>query len=76
MNMMKKELPCLEEGSETVIYLDSLRATIKKIPNWKTPGYDALPGLWFKKLTPIYDRLALQLNKCREEACIPKWVTK
>ena len=29
------------------IRLDSLRATLKKITNWKTPGHDSIHGFWF-----------------------------
>ena len=32
---MKKEFEELEEGPEANIRLDLLRATLKKIPNWK-----------------------------------------
>ena len=35
MNNMGKELQELEEGRE------SLRATLKKVPKWKTPSLDA-----------------------------------
>ena len=34
---MEKELE-LKERSEKNMHLDTLRATLKKIPNWKTPG--------------------------------------
>ena len=40
---MEKELQGLEEGAET-IHQESLRATLKNISNWKTPGYDDIHG--------------------------------
>ena len=34
-------------------------STLKKIPNWKTPGEH---DYWFKNLRPYHDRLVLQLS--------------
>ena len=47
INRMKKELPKLEEDLEPEIYLESFRATLKKILNWKTPGNEDKHGFWF-----------------------------
>ena len=44
---MKKELPRLEEGTEADINLESPRATLKKVPNVETQGYDGIHGFWF-----------------------------
>ena len=44
---MKKEFQRLEEGPEVDIHLDSQRSILKKIQNWKTPGFDGIKGLWF-----------------------------
>ena len=48
---MTKELKELEEGPKANIHLELLRARLKKIPNWKTPGPDGIHGFWFKKFT-------------------------
>ena len=40
---MGKELG-LEEGLKAKIHHESLRATLKKVPNWKTPGHDGIHG--------------------------------
>ena len=48
----------------------------KKISNWKTPGHDGIHGFWFKKLTPIHNRLTLEMNKCIQGAHMPEWMTK
>ena len=37
---MAKELERLEEEPKAKIHMDSLRTTIKKIANWKTPGHN------------------------------------
>ena len=47
INNMGKELQCLDEGPEGDIYLESLRTTLKKVPNWKIPGPDGIRGFWF-----------------------------
>ena len=40
----KKDLERLEEGLKVKIHLDSLRAILKIVANWKTPGYDGIQG--------------------------------
>ena len=39
INKMKKELKEFDEDPLVNIHLDSLRTTLKKILNWKTPGH-------------------------------------
>ena len=73
---MDKELLILEERSKVKIHLDSIRATFKKVPNWKIPGYDDIHGFWFEKFIPIYDRLAIEMNRYLEETDIPEWMNK
>ena len=36
---MGKELEGFDEGPKAKIHIDSLEATLKKIPNWKIPCY-------------------------------------
>ena len=53
---MRKELQGLEEGPETNIHMESLRAVLKKKGlNSKTPRYDGIHGFWFFKI-PVYPR--------------------
>ena len=40
------------------------------------PGHDEIHGFWFKKVTSIHDRLALEMNRCLQGAHIPEWKTK
>ena len=47
MNNMKKELQGLEEDPEADLRLELLKATLKKVPNWKTPEHDGIHGFWF-----------------------------
>ena len=44
MDKYEKELKELKESSEAKQHLESLRATFKKIPNWKMPGQDGIQG--------------------------------
>ena len=40
------------------------------------PGHDGMYGFWFKKLTSIHNRLALEMNRCLQGAQVPEWMTK
>ena len=55
---------------------NTYKFTEKKISNWKTPGHDGIHEFWFKKFIAIYDRLALEMNRCLQEAPVPKRITK
>ena len=76
INNMEKELQELEEGSETIIHLESVRATLKKYRFGKTQGHDSIHGFLFKKFTTTHDILALELNRFLEETNIPEWMSK
>ena len=41
---MEKEIEVLKEGPKVKIHLDLLRATLKKVANWKTPRHDSIYG--------------------------------
>ena len=58
------------------IRVDLLRTTLKRISNWKAPGHDGIQGFWFKKFTSIHDRLALEMNRCLQDAHVPELMTK
>ena len=76
INDMTRELEGVEEGPKAEIHIELLKKTLKKISNWKTPGHDGIHGFWFKKFTSIYDRLALEMNRCLQDAQVPDWKTK
>ena len=40
------------------------------------PGHDGIHGFWFKKFIFINDRLALEMNRCQQDAQVPDWMTK
>ena len=76
INNITRELEGLEEGSKAEIHIELLKKILKKISNWKTPGHDGIHGFWFKKFAPIPDRLALEMNRCLQDAQVPDWMTK
>ena len=76
INNITKELEELEEGPKTEIHIDLLKATLKRISNWKTPGHDGIHSFCFKKFTSIHGRLALEMNRCLQGAQVTNWMTK
>ena len=44
---MIRKLHEIEEENQIFIQIDSLKTTLRKIPNWKTPGYNDIHCLWF-----------------------------
>ena len=64
-----KGLEGLEEGPKAKIHIDLLRMTLKKNQIGKCHGIDRF---WFKKFTTIHDRLALEMNRCLQEAHVPE----
>ena len=76
INNITRELAGLEEGLKIEIHVDLLKTTLKRISNWKAPGHDGIHGFWFKKFTSIHDRLALEMNRCLQDAHVPEWMTK
>ena len=63
INNMTRELEGLKEGPKAEIYIDLLKMSPPKKKNWKTPGHDGIHSSWFKKITSIHDRLALEMSK-------------
>ena len=74
INDMTRELEGLEEGPKAEIHIELLKKTLKKISNEKTPGHDGIHGFWFKKFTPIHDKVALEMNRCLQDAQVPDWM--
>ena len=61
---------------DMMITFASLTERAKKIPNWKAPGPDGVQGYWVKKLTPLHERIAAQMNEIiNGGALIPLWMT-
>ena len=73
---MTRELEGLEKGPKAEIRIELLKKTLETISNWKTPGHDGIHGFWFKNFPSIHDRLALEMNRCLQDAQVPDWMTK
>ena len=76
INNITRELDGHEVGPKMEIQVDLLKTTLKRILNWKAPGHDGIHGFWFKIFTSIHGRLALEMNRCLQDAHVPKWMTK
>ena len=76
LNNITSELEGLEEGPKAEIHIDLLKTISKRIPNWKTPGYDGFHGFWFRKFISIHDRLELEMSRWLQVAQVPDRMTK
>ena len=53
-----------------------VRAKVKKMSNWKSPGPDQVQGFWLKKMTGLHERMATQLQQIIDDPTnLPKWLT-
>ena len=58
------------------ISLDELQTAMKKKSNWKSPGPDAVPNFWHKKLTALHHHLLNAHNQVLEHPeNLPAWFT-
>ena len=73
---MTKELEGFKKGPKAEIYINLLKTTLKKLSDWKMPGLDGIHSFWFEKFTFMHDRLALEMNRCLQEAQVPEWMIK
>ena len=48
---MRKKLARVEKQADVVIDVDTVRAGVRRLSNWKAPGP---VGFWFKKLTTLH----------------------
>ena len=72
INNMRKELQGLDEKAKAKIHLDSLKATLKNVPDWKTP----VQGYWFKMFSSIHNEQTMEMYRFLDEKDIPDRMTK
>ena len=72
INNITRKLEGLEEGPKMEIHVDLLKIALKRISNWKAPGYDGIHGFRFKKFTSIHGRLALKMNRWLQCVQVPE----
>lgn len=53
----------VEQQDDLTINIETLRSTLRKIPNWKAPGPDNVQGFWLKSMKKLHERMALQLQE-------------
>ena len=74
---MENELGDLTVQDVMHIEIKKVRKQIRKMPNWKSPGPDAVQGYWIKNLSNWHSSIALQVDRCLQENNFPKlMVTK
>lgn len=76
LNEIKNDLIDKEKQNEIVISQDKLKKSIKKIPNWKSPGPDMVQGFWIKNFSSLHQSLQRGLQECLESNTVPLWMTK
>ena len=71
---MKGESRAVQE--DIVIKREMVKIQCRKIPLWKAPGSDGVQGFWLKKLTSLYERIAVQLDDIlNSRMTLPEWMT-
>ena len=71
---IKKKNKNLEKTLRVISNQVSLSARLKKVPNWKTPGYVGIHRFWFKKSTRncLSNRVNTQMDDKKETTLIQK----
>ena len=54
----------------------SLKKTLGRMPNWKSPGPDLVQGFWLKNFSSLHKRVRLQLKECLVIGFVPNWLTR
>ena len=76
INNITRELEGVEDGPKAEIYINLLKTTLKRMPNWKMPGHDGIHSFWFKRFTSIHNRLAQEMNRCLQGVQVPDLMAK
>ena len=64
-----------KDQSPLAISEDNLKARVKKMANWSSPGMDGLHAYWMKHLTNTHSRIASQMQDCILTSSVPAWMT-
>ena len=59
LRKVENELKELTLQDDINIEIKKVRKQIRKMPNWKSPGPDAVQGYWFKNLSNLHNSIAL-----------------
>ena len=72
---VRNELQRPNKQEDVEISPEMMKKALKKLPNWKAPGPDAVQGFWIKNLTNLHSKLVDHLNECLGTDHIPAWMT-
>ena len=59
LRKVENELKELTLQDDINIEIKKVRKQIRKMPNWKSPGPDAVQGYWIKNLSNLHNSIAL-----------------
>ena len=51
----------------------TIKERIRKMANWKTPGFDGVHGYWIKMLVSMQERITFHLLSCISRGEVPDW---
>ena len=70
------DLTSVEQQCDIKVSSELIEKQLRKMPNWKSPGPDALQGYWLKNFSSLKERIARQLNECLQQNSVSDWMTK
>jgi len=73
---MRQKTEHVRAQENVVIGIDDVKAGIRRMTNWKSPGPDGVRGFWFKKLPSLHSVVTDALNECVEAGDVPVWMVK
>ena len=75
LQRLREEIEPLQQDN-ICISVDTVTQFLKKVPNWKAPGPDLVPGFWLKNFTSLHTCIANNLQSCLDTGIVPDWMTK
>ena len=54
----------------------SLKKTLGRMPNWKSPGPALVQGIWLKNFSSLHERVMLQLKECLDSGFVTSSLTR
>ena len=51
----------------------TIKERIRKMANWKTPGFDGVHGYWIKMLVSMQERITFHMLSCISRGEVPDW---
>ena len=71
------EVKLMKKKQEKIdITTGSLKKTLGRVPNWKSPGPDLVHGFWLKNFSSLHERGRLQLKQCLDGGFVLSWLTR